>query len=145
VAGGTSGAGGSAAGAGNPPAGGAPIFVRADEDALRRVLRILFDNAVKYSAETKEICLSLETAAGSACLRVSDRGVGMERAHLEKIFDRFYRADDSRTRESGGSGLGLAIAKEIVSAHGGDIRAESAPGAGTAVTIRLRLLSPARG
>ncbi|MDR2770616.1 MAG: HAMP domain-containing histidine kinase [Clostridiales Family XIII bacterium] len=117
---------------------GARIALRADADALRRVFRILLDNAVKYSEETKAIRVSLDADEGTARIRVSDSGVGMERRHLEKIFDRFYRADDSRTRESGGSGLGLAIAKEIVGAHGGEIEADSAPGAGTTVTIRLR-------
>ncbi|MDR2088121.1 MAG: HAMP domain-containing histidine kinase, partial [Clostridiales Family XIII bacterium] len=115
----------------------AKIAIRADADALRRVFRILLDNGVKYSAEAKDIRVLMDADARTVCIRVSDRGVGMERAHLERIFDRFYRADDSRTRESGGSGLGLAIAKEIVGAHGGQIKAESAPGAGTTVTLRL--------
>jgi signal transduction histidine kinase len=129
----------------------AGLPARVDADALRRVFRILFDNAVKYSAEIKEIAVSLMVSrtagARAANIRVSDRGVGMEQRHLEKIFDRFYRADDSRTRESGGSGLGLAIAKEIVAAHGGEIKAESKPAAGTSVTFRLRLppLSDAAG
>jgi signal transduction histidine kinase len=119
---------------------GARIALRADADALRRVFRILFDNAVKYSPDAKEIRVSIDADRETARIRVSDKGVGMERAQLERIFDRFYRADDSRTRESGGSGLGLAIAKEIVGAHGGEIEADGAPGAGTTVTMRLPIL-----
>jgi signal transduction histidine kinase len=118
---------------------GARIALRADAGALRRVFRILLDNAVKYSPDRKEIRVSIDADQKTARIRVSDKGVGMERVHLERIFDRFYRADDSRTRESGGSGLGLAIAKEIVGAHGGEIEADGAPGAGTTVTLRLPL------
>jgi signal transduction histidine kinase len=122
---------------------GARLFARADAEAIKRVFRILFDNAVKYSADDKYIRVSLDAEAGFARIRVSDRGVGMERVHTEKIFDRFYRADDSRTRESGGSGLGLAIAREIIDAHGGAIKADSAPGAGATITISLRALTGA--
>jgi signal transduction histidine kinase len=119
---------------------GGRLTARADAEAIKRVFRILFDNAVKYSADTKRIRVLLDAEAGLARIRVSDMGVGMERVHLKRIFDRFYRADDSRARASGGSGLGLAIAKEIIDAHGGSIKADSAPGAGTTVTIALPLL-----
>jgi signal transduction histidine kinase len=116
----------------------ARLTTRADAEALKRVFRILLDNAVKYSADKKIIRVSLAAEAGTVRISVSDMGVGMERRHTERIFDRFYRADDSRAKESGGSGLGLAIAKEIIDAHNGRIKADSAPGAGTTVTIALR-------
>jgi signal transduction histidine kinase len=125
------------------PGAGTRPEARADAEAVKRVLRILLDNAVKYSGDTKLIRVSADAGAGFTRIRVSDMGVGMERAQLERIFDRFYRADDSRARESGGSGLGLAIAKEIIDAHGGRIKAESAPGAGTTVTVTLRTRNPA--
>jgi signal transduction histidine kinase len=121
------------------------LAARVDAEAMKRVFRILFDNAVKYSAHAKRIHVSLDAEAGFVRVRVADSGVGMERIHIEKIFDRFYRVDDARARESGGSGLGLAIAKEIVDAHGGTIRADSAPDAGTTVTMRLRAITVAAG
>jgi signal transduction histidine kinase len=122
---------------------GRRLMARADAGAIKRVFRILFDNAVKYSADMKQIRVSLDSRAGFARICVSDMGVGMERVHLERIFSRFYRADGSRARASGGSGLGLAIAKEIIDAHGGAIKADSMLGAGTTVTIDLRILETA--
>ncbi len=72
---------------------------------------------------------------------MSDSGQGIDPVDLPHVFDRFYRADRSRTRGSGGAGLGLAIAKQIVSAHGGMIWAESAPGQGTTISIALPVLA----
>jgi len=77
----------------------------------------------------------------SLIFRVSDTGKGIDPADLPYIFDRFYRADRSRTRSSGGAGLGLAIARRIVEAHGGQICAESEPGKGTTVQFSLPVLS----
>jgi len=102
---------------------------RIDIEAIRRVLRILVENAVKY-AENSTINISIEELEnGKLRIAVADKGPGMPPASLPYIFDRFYRVDDSRAKKSGGSGLGLAIAKEIIERHGGLIWAENRDGA----------------
>jgi len=72
-------------------------------------------------------------------ITIADTGPGIHPEHLPHLFERFYRVDKSRSRASGGNGLGLAIAREIALAHGGDITVDSAPGQGTAFTVRLPL------
>ncbi|GHV34109.1 hypothetical protein FACS18949_09550 [Clostridia bacterium] len=101
----------------------------ADEPSLKRVLRILLDNAVKYGGTHITISVS------GRSLAVADDGIGIAPEHVKKIFGRFYRADDSRAKSTGGSGLGLALAREIAEAHGKTIRAESEVGAGTKIFI----------
>jgi two-component system, OmpR family, sensor kinase len=123
-----------------------PVRVRGDEESLRRVTLILLDNAIKYTPIRDEegasrVIVSLERAKGQAVLRVRDTGIGIEPADLPHIFERFYRADRSRTGATGGSGLGLSIVKAIVTAHGGTIRAESTPGHGTSIVFTLPLVS----
>jgi two-component system sensor histidine kinase BaeS len=88
--------------------------------------------------------MTLAVVGDSAAVRVADRGTGIAPADLDHIFDRFYRADSSRSRDGGGSGLGLAIARWIVERHGGAIAAESAPGRGTTIVLRLPLAGPRR-
>ena len=78
------------------------------------------------------------TAVGGAiAIRVTDEGPGIEKKHLPRIFERFYRVDQARSRALGGTGLGLAIVKHIVLAHGGAVSVESTPGQGSAFTIRI--------
>jgi two-component system, OmpR family, phosphate regulon sensor histidine kinase PhoR len=106
----------------------------ADLDGLRQVLTNLFDNSLRYTPEGGRItCRSAPDGSGIA-LSVRDTGVGITREHLSRIFERFYRADASRSREEGGTGLGLAIVKHLVEAHGGRVYAESDRGLGTSVT-----------
>jgi signal transduction histidine kinase len=102
-----------------------------DENAIRRVLRILFSNAIKYTEGEGRITVSAHASHGMITVTVSDRGIGISPEHLPRIFERFYRADASRTQKTGSSGLGLAIAREIITAHGGEIKAESVLGEGT--------------
>jgi signal transduction histidine kinase len=100
-----------------------------DGAALRRVFRILIDNAVKHGGENRRIAINAEETDGSVIIRFADNGPGIPEGQLERIFDRFYRADESRVKKTGGSGLGLAIAKEIIEHHNGSIPAEIEDGA----------------
>jgi PAS domain S-box-containing protein len=108
--------------------------IQADADAVRQILTNLMDNSLRYTPAGGRItCLSRRVAGGVA-LSIRDNGVGITRDHLPRIFERFYRADASRSREEGGTGLGLAIVKHLVEAHGGRVHAESERGSGTTVT-----------
>jgi signal transduction histidine kinase len=93
------------------------IRVEGDEERIRQMLMILLDNAVKYSDEHGTITVRLSREHEKAKLSVANSGIPIETKHQKKIFERFYRTDESRARDSGGSGLGLAIAKSIADAH----------------------------
>jgi two-component system phosphate regulon sensor histidine kinase PhoR len=100
-------------------------FVSADREAIHQVFSNLIENAFKYAATGKRVVLGARPAEGRVEFYVQDFGPGISSEHLPRLFERFYRVDKARSRESGGTGLGLAIAKHIVIAHGGTIRAES--------------------
>lgn len=106
-----------------------------DENKFTRVLNNLLSNAVKYSENGGEITLCAEKENNTAKITVKDRGIGIDEKDLPHIFERFYRTDTSRNRQTGGSGIGLSIAKAIVEAHGAKIFAESEKGHGTTFTI----------
>jgi two-component system, OmpR family, sensor kinase len=106
-----------------------------DRDRVFQVASILLDNAVKYTPEGGSILVRVEEEDDSAALEVSDTGVGIPEDELPLIFERFHRTDRSRT--DGGVGLGLSIARQIAEAHGGEIRARSAPGRGSTFTLLL--------
>jgi len=109
----------------------------ADPDALVTVLVNLVDNACKYSGGDPRIRLRAFSDNGSVCFSVSDNGIGLSDKEQKRIFDRFYQADNSLTRQAGGCGLGLSIVDYIVRAHGGSISVDSAPGRGSTFTIRF--------
>jgi heavy metal sensor kinase len=109
----------------------------ADPDRLAQVVRNLVTNAVRHTSREGHIEVSITSDDGVAQFTVSDDGTGIEPGQLGRIFDRFHRTDEGRSRAEGGSGLGLAIARAIVEAHGGSIEAESQPGAGA--TIRFSI------
>jgi len=99
--------------------------VNANREAIHQIFSNLIENALKYAASGKKVILGARAAEGSVEFYVQDFGSGISSEHLPRLFERFYRVDKARSRESGGTGLGLAIAKHIVLAHGGTIRAES--------------------
>jgi signal transduction histidine kinase len=109
----------------------------ADESRLQEVIYNLLDNAVKYSQPGGTVSLRAEVNCDRVRISVSDQGVGIKEADLPRIFERFYRADKSRSGEHAGTGLGLSIAKHIVQLHGGSVEAESAPGKGTTISVLL--------
>ncbi len=113
------------------------VTVRADSRGIRRVIRNLLDNALKYTPDggTVEVKTLPREEQGGAEIRVRDTGVGIPAEHHERIFERFYRVDPSHTIP--GTGLGLAIVKEIITAHGGEIEVASDPGAGSTFTVTL--------
>lgn len=119
-------------------------MVAGDARALATVLDNLLDNAYKYSGEEKRVVLRAYADNGSVCLEVEDNGIGLSRADLKKMFDRFYQADQTSTRSRTGCGLGLSIAKSIVDAHGGEIIAESEPDRGAVFKVFLPVASCAR-
>ena len=99
--------------------------VNADREAMHQIFSNLIENALKYAASGKKVILGARAAESNVEFYVRDFGPGISSEHLPRLFERFYRVDKARSRESGGTGLGLAIAKHIVFAHGGTIRAES--------------------
>lgn len=104
---------------------------------IEQALVNLIDNAVTYSDAGRSVRISARPDGDGIRIDVADRGCGIEREHLARIFERFYRVDKARSRKLGGTGLGLSIVKHIVQAHGGSVSVESAPGAGSTFTIRL--------
>jgi signal transduction histidine kinase len=141
-----------------------PLIAHGDEPRLRQLLLNLVDNAVKYTPQGGRVTLSLRRVGGesdesaarpadaspdppipkspdgpAAEIAVQDTGVGIPAEALPRLFERFYRVDDARSREAGGTGLGLCIARTIAEAHGGRIEVESVPGVGSTFTVRLPL------
>ncbi|HEM3455360.1 cell wall metabolism sensor histidine kinase VicK [Streptococcus suis] len=114
-----------------------PIWVEIDTDKMTQVLDNILNNAIKYSPDGGTITFSMKTTDSQLIVSVSDEGLGIPKADLPRIFDRFYRVDKARSRAQGGTGLGLAIAKEIVKQHKGFIWAKSEYGHGSTFTIVL--------
>lgn len=117
----------------------APDLVRADREAIHQVFSNLIDNALKYAASGGRLVLGARRAERGVEFYVRDFGPGIPFEHLPRLFERFYRVDKARSRESGGTGLGLAIAKHIVLAHEGIIRAESELNHGSVFLFTLPL------
>ncbi|NJK29824.1 MAG: HAMP domain-containing protein [Acaryochloris sp. SU_5_25] len=115
------------------------VIVWADHDRLEQVLINLIDNAVKYSDPDQPVELNLDVQGQQAILKVRDRGIGIPLVHQTRIFERFYRVDEARTRSKEGTGLGLAIVKSLVEGMNGRITLRSMPSEGSEFTIALPL------
>ena len=109
--------------------------LEADPDAVRQVLTNLIDNSLRYVGSGGVVTFMAREVDGGVELSVRDNGIGITSEHLPRIFERFYRADTSRSREEGGTGLGLSIVKHLVEAHGGRVSAESDLGVGTVIRV----------
>ena len=112
-----------------------PVY--ADKDDIERVILNILTNSIKYTPDGGEIKIYVGFVYNDAYIKVFDNGIGIPEEDLNRIFERFYRVDKSRTREMGGSGLGLSIAKEILDKNGGSIDIKSKVGEGTEVVIRI--------
>jgi signal transduction histidine kinase len=105
------------------------------EDDLYQIVFNLVENAIKYNVNGGKVFITLCKEDENAVLQIRDTGMGIPEESLGHIFERFYRVEKSRSSDAGGTGLGLSIAKEIIDAHGGEIKVESAEGEGTTTTI----------
>jgi heavy metal sensor kinase len=114
-----------------------PIMINADPSLIKQALRIFIDNSIKYTPENGRITISSAISKKQLQVTIEDTGIGISKEDLPHIFDRFYRADKSRTKQTGGTGLGLAIAKWIIERHKGTIIVESKINAGTKIIINL--------
>lgn len=114
-----------------------PAYINADRQLIKQAIRILVDNSIKYTPTGDEIILRVHDKDDSVHIVVQDNGIGIDAENLPHIFDRFYRSDQSRARETGGAGLGLSIAKWIIERHEGYFEVISRVNIGTRITIIL--------
>ncbi|GAA2721160.1 sensor histidine kinase [Actinocorallia aurantiaca] len=124
--------------------GVADLWVRGDQELLATALKNLIDNAISYSPERTRVSVETRLMEGCAELSVTDQGIGIPERELERIFERFYRVDPARSRETGGTGLGLAIVKHVATKHGGEVTVWSKEGSGSTFGLRLPLLEHPR-
>lgn len=115
--------------------------LRGDYELLVTAVRNLIENAIVYSEAGGQVGVGIKVADDIAEISVTDSGIGIPESEQERIFERFYRVDPSRSRETGGTGLGLSIVKHAISLHKGDIRIFSKPGVGSTFTLRLPVTS----
>ena len=116
---------------------GKEVLVKADKEMIRRLLLIFLDNAIKYSPEHSEVIVRAFREDKNCRIEVEDHGIGIDEEDISHIFERFYRADKNRSRQTAGTGLGLSIAQEIVERHGGRIEVRSTPGKGSVFSVLL--------
>jgi two-component system sensor histidine kinase SenX3 len=124
------------------PAG--DILVSCDRRQVTSALFNLLDNAVKYSEEGGKVEFSSEVEGFNVVISVRDHGIGIPARDLERIFERFYRVDRTRSRATGGTGLGLAIVRHVAQAHGGEVSVESEEGQGSTFRLKLPLAAATR-
>lgn len=117
------------------------IEVSADRDQLKQVFVNLLDNAIKFNHEEGEVVFSSQSLKGLIRVSIEDTGIGISQGELHRVFERFFRTDKARSRESGGTGLGLSIVKHIIEAHGGSVACESTLGKGSRFSFTLPVLT----
>ena len=118
--------------------------VEGDRLQLISLVHNIIENAVKYSEENSQVEVTLDFSKDSStvCLNVIDSGIGIPEIEIERVFERFYRVDRARSRQSGGTGLGLSIVRNIATRHGGSVKIDSVEGEGTTVTVDLPVVIP---
>ncbi|MCL2796679.1 MAG: ATP-binding protein [Firmicutes bacterium] len=119
-------------------AGSEPVFIQANQEKMTEVFSNLIDNAIKYTDPGGVVAVAVKKQNGHAAVSVKDNGIGIERKHLPRIFERFYRTDKGRSRVEGGTGLGLAIVKHICTYYGALVTVSSKEGLGTEVAIEFK-------
>ena len=118
------------------------VALRGDRAQLGLLLSNLIDNALRHTPAKGAVCVRLNAAEGRAVLQVADTGEGIPAGELSRVFERFYRVDKARARQTGGTGLGLAIVRHVAEAHGGTVRVDSELGRGSSFTVSLPLAGP---
>jgi two-component system phosphate regulon sensor histidine kinase PhoR len=118
------------------------VGVRGDRAQLGLLLSNLIDNALRYTPSKGAVCVRLDAAESRAVLQVADSGEGIPAGELPRVFERFYRVDKARTRQTGGTGLGLAIVRHVAEAHGGTVRVDSELARGSTFTVTLPVAGP---
>jgi two-component system sensor histidine kinase SenX3 len=113
------------------------VKVFGDRDQLLMAIHNLIENAINYSPENTKVSISTSTEADIVTISVADQGIGIPESDLERIFERFYRVDPARSRETGGTGLGLSIVKHVAAKHGGEIKVWSSQNVGSTFAFRL--------
>lgn len=116
---------------------GPQALVLGDKEQIKMAIHNLIDNAINYSPANTKVSVTTNIDDGLVEVSVTDQGIGIPESDLERIFERFYRVDPARSRETGGTGLGLSIVKHVATKHGGDVKVWSAPAVGSTFAFRL--------
>jgi two-component system sensor histidine kinase SenX3 len=121
---------------------GPDAIVLGDREQLIMAIHNLIENAINYSPENTKVSVTTSTENEIAEISVADQGIGIPEEELDRIFERFYRVDPARSRETGGTGLGLSIVKHVAIKHGGEVNVWSSPNVGSTFALRLPIFSP---
>ena len=114
---------------------GTPCHMAGNREMVEEILYNLCDNAIRYNNPGGSVTVTAEPKDGKVMLQVADTGIGISKEHQQRVFERFYRVDKSRSKATGGTGLGLAIVKHMVAQHHAELKLESEEGKGTVITI----------
>lgn len=116
---------------------GESTFIKGNSSLLEEMIYNLIDNAIRYNRENGSICVTVTDSEKETVISVKDTGIGIDEKYQERVFERFFRVDKSRSKETGGTGLGLAIVKHIAKIHGADIQIQSKIGEGTEISVHF--------